>query len=574
MKFDSEFKEMLGTQQELPRVVNEKWDAALLQIREGRVRPKRRRRPLRIAAKSCGALAASFAILLTVALVNPVFAESIPPLGEIIRFLKGDQSKMGAPAVVEQADIIEENLQAVQPAEKTTKLSVVEAYCDKDTLVATLCVEPDEALEQYDIIHPAATVKINGKEIQGFTCSLEKREDGSFVGIGTADVSDLDLSGEFSLEVSMDQAVVVDNSTLVLDVFDKDTGACPYSDEELQEMVNKMSVRERMGLGWTEQREEIDLPALSFTGTVTVDESLRRVYEVNEEQNGCTVSSVTVSPGSTLVDVTWPENVVYAITDNMGNEIGLSKTASAQGVYNPIYKGTTSLTFTFYNLNDRNTPAAVIEVPIEGGGYADVWMPAPRTEGDITYIPSVPETPADWLNREPEDQVFRLGETILLDRKEEGIKQEFTFSNMQVYDSPQAAGIDTSELSPMYQDGGPDVSGSKFITLDLNVKNLEGTANGVDMTGYGWPDPKYPGLMHHENVPGDYAYFSDAGQGMKDYGFAQIPDMTEYNGKVGFYWNEEDLKAGNLQLTLTIPDYESHSNMPLYLHIELPAYEE
>lgn len=572
MKFDSEFKEMLGTQQELPRVVNEKWDAALLQIREGRVRPKRRRGPLRIAAKSCGALAASLAILFTVALVNPVFAESIPPLGEIIRFLKGDQSKMGAPAVVEQAGVIEENMQAVQPAEKATKLSVVEAYCDKDTLVAALCVEPDEALEQYDIIYPDATAKINGKEIQGFTCSLEKREDSSFVGVASADVSGLDLSGEFSLEVSMDQAVVVDNSTLVLDVFDKDTGACPYSDEELQEMVNKMSNRERMGLGWTELREEIALPHLSFSGTVQVDEGLRRVYEVNRQENGCGVESVTVSPGATIMNVSTPEDTIYIVTDNMGNTIRPSKLANDSSVYNPLYKGTTALTFTFYNLNDRNTPAAVFQAPIEGGGYADVWTPAPR-EG-ITYIPSLPELPENWLNREPEDQVFRLGETILLDRKEEGIKQEFTFSNMQVYDSPQAAGIDTSELSPMYQDGGPDVSGSKFITLDLNVKNLEGTANGVDMTGYGWPDPKYPGLMHHENVPGDYAYFSDAGQGMKNYGFAQIPDMTEYNGKVGFYWNEEDLKAGNLQLTLTVPDYESRSNVPLYLHIEIPASDE
>lgn len=568
---------------EVPQKVNEKWDAVVDRIRQGEVSRKvpQKNKPLSILWKSGAAVAASFAVLVTMSAVNPVLAENIPFMNQLLNYFNSGSALTNPGNVVTDTAVVD-HVKPVVPDKapvtgesRINGLEISEAYCDGKILVFStkLSLEKDIP-EAYNVIEPTFMIQVGGHEfvVKGdYFEQMHRSEEGVYLGAVTVDVSSVELAESFPLSVKIPSIIGYDAKTRVLSQY----GDTKMTDEQIREMIDHMDPVDYAGLNFEEKQEEFLVDGVAFSGTVSVDTSLNRHYDVNKTEGDCTVNSLDTTPAYSLFDVTMPdEGCYFVVTDNMGNKVQqMEQLNHGDGVYyRPLYNGTTELTLTFHNeYRDESEVLATVKIPVENG-YVDVKEEIERTpvsEEEVTYIPELPQLGEDWLARRQGATVVNLGDTLDITQEmgtiTEGI-QKLTISNMQVYDSIEAAGISKDDLSFYSKDL---VDGQCFVTFDLKLQNQGAAAlfeSDVYYVNSYAPNlsSKYPNKVES----GSELIYFDSGEEGKSYFKFTLDANGEKTMKVGFLGDRDALERGDYQFDYSGYDENGKTNA----YMDIPAY--
>ena len=191
-------------------------------------------------------------------------------------------------------------------------VTVSDAYCDGYEMYFTMTATTDnDQVNQKDYLLPEKSqrVYVSGEETAA-ELSLEKAEDGSFVGLGHIS------AGWLADKTFKDQSTVGIKFTGLYAKVDNQPEPTTYVEGE-----NLITGQ------WN----------LEFT--VDTDTSLLNTYEVNTENNGFTVSKIVKVPASTYLYLEVPEeyeNVQMILTDADGNKLekfGGTTTDPENGMY-------------------------------------------------------------------------------------------------------------------------------------------------------------------------------------------------------------------------------------------------
>lgn len=567
---------------EIPQKVNEKWDAVVDRIRQGEVSRKvaQKNKPLSILWKSGAAFAASFAVLVALSAANPVLAENIPFMNQLLNYFNSDRALTNPGDVITDTAVVD-HIKPVVPDKtpvtgesRINGLEISEAYCDGEILVFStkLSLEKDIP-EAYNVIEPNLMIKVDGHEfvVNGdYFERMYRAEEGVYLGAVTLDVSSVELADSFSLSVEIPSIIGYDAKTQVLSQY----GDIKMTDEQIREMINNMDPVDYADLSFEDKKEEFFVDGVVFSGTVSVDTSLNRHYDVNMIDGDCAVNSLETSPAYSLFDVTMPnEDYYFVVTDNMGNEVQRMELIRGDGAYyKPLYNGTTELTVNFYNeYGDDNEVLGTFKIPVETG-YADVKEEIERTpvsEEEVTYIPEIPNLGEDWLARRQGATVVNLGDTLDMTQEMGAItegNQKLTISNMQVYDSVEAAGISKDDLS-FYSESLFD--GKCFVTFDLKLQNqgavalFENDAYYVNSYASNLCS-KYPNKVES----GSELIYFDSGEKGKSYFKFTLDADGEKTMKVGFLGDRDALERGDYQFDYSGYDENGKTNA----YMDIPAY--
>lgn len=574
--FDDKVKEILTEEAALPPVVEEKWQAAMGSLGGAKQKRPRKSRALSTVLKTAGTLAAAFAVLVGISAVNPVFAEKIPFMNSIIGFFRQEPGPVYQGKVITDTNITE-HLQSVAPKDSpvTEGLTIEEAYCDGKILAFSARLTLKENLpEAYTILEPELNFSVDENE-ETYHCDFTNRmlriDENSYVGTFALDVGSLELPETFPLEVTIPFVKGVDPLTYVLD----EPWTRDKSDTEVMEMYNQLSDYEKRQRVYGEKKEQFGLEGISVSAAINTESNLVKTYEVNQTKNGCTVENLTVSPAMTGFTVSYPENYyLQSITDDAGRALSSLRVGREERYYQPLIKGTKSLTFAFGDMEDVSVPPTAITVPVEGG-FADARLSSlyeRPEESEITYIPEPPAADENTLCQIPGSQIVALGEKAVFTPDSPGSQvqsgsQEVTIFNMQIFDSAEAAGILEDDLVEVPSDVEKQL---KFVTFDVTVKNSKAESaffDSYNISNFFLPSPLYYERPFNENNSDDPVYFADHSNGVKNYYEFALGTNEEFTTKVGVYLDEADLRAGNVQISMA-----TNANQAVY--VTLPPYGE
>lgn len=349
-----------------------------------RMKKEERGKKRRVWQKAAG-LAAACAVVAGMAILaaNPVLAEQLfsNVFGKVIsttdeRF--GDKAVQGK--VAQKASTIQEELgRQEDPGSYTASvesngvtLAVSDVYCDGSVLYYTLSMWTDNEemnkaqnvflFLQDGMMHTPILEGSNGEEIMvgGTLCSLKKAEDGSYVCMNQLDL--FALSEEDRSKLQMEET----KSLNVRFELDGMTGV-----ENVEEMDEQGRCKEtaRVEGEWN----------LKFP--VTVDASSREVIEINKEENGIIVKSVTRTETTLIVEVDYSGYAAKAsynfedcpvvnVRDNEGNYLsGLGGAAGNSEIFTTLAKvvndGQKDLVVCIMDYKESEEGVTVAEIPIE-----------------------------------------------------------------------------------------------------------------------------------------------------------------------------------------------------------------
>lgn len=438
----------------------------LQKLRQAR-RPKRR---LAVALKTAAATAVCFALLVTASMFSPVLAENIPFMENIVAFLK--QSGQARSTVIADGAVENYMTPVADPAESNFRIT--EVYCDGTALVLGVAADLPEIDESLTEIEAGFTFDFDGERLRltreteiydTFYSRMYRTEDGSYAGALALDISSIDAADAFSLTVTPEKLLGINPRRMVLD---------------------------ERGL-YTPGTAALECTLEPFTFDAAVNAGARSAYDVEESYEGFTLHGIVTTPGFTFLDIAQPEGRVYTHTveDQNGRRLQTITFDNDEGdkfYYAPIDEDVESLTVTLYDWDDTRTPLTAFTVPMTEGGYALHEAGAAEIPADeIVYDPPRPENEKTIAPRAGETTV-NLGESITSKAMREPISDgsgyvnedataEITYTNMQVYDSPEEAGIAAGDM--VDPDAPLEREGYQFVTFDVDIKT-----NGL----YGWRD--------------------------------------------------------------------------------------
>lgn len=534
----------------------EMFDAEKERILQRVRKEKKPRRRLAAVLKTAGAVAACFALLVTASVFSPVLAENIPFMENIVAFLK--QSGQARSSVI-SGGAVEDYVTPVA-GQEDANFRVTEVYCDGTALVLGYAADFPEADETVLEIDPTFTFDIDGERLEiteesgtydafgGSTAKMYRVEDDTFAGTIALDISGMDVADTFTLTVTPESLTGINPKRMVLDA---------------------------RGL-YTPEANPLECTLTAFTFDVTVNSGARSVYTVDESYEDFALHTVVTSPGFTFLDISQPEGRVYTHTveDQNGRRlqpISFDNDAGGKSYYAPIGEDVESLTVTLYDWNDTRTPLAAFTVPMTDGGYALHEAGAAEISADeIVYDPPRPAGETTVAPREGETTV-NLGETITssIDRESAGAQYvnedataEITYTNMQVYDSPEEAGIAAEDMkdpsAPLAREG------YKFVTFDVDIttngiygvrsdaalqaeidayENNDGTTGILWISNYYYPTVRTIDDSETESI--DIDYFSGHMDGISNYYHFATNAHDKHHFVVGSYVRTEDLESGN-----------------------------
>lgn len=517
--------------------------------------PKRKesagRRALRWAGGMAAACAAAFVVLVGVSVANPALAAGVPFLGDIVGFLRGGRSH---DAVVQEGAVGS----YVQPVASGQALGdqqfqVKDAYFDGEVLLLTTQMDLNSAPEEYRVLQPAfeLTFTADGKELSpaynwrtGLTQQMSRASETSYVGTITLYLLDDVLPDSFELSVKV---------------------------ADLEALDTKHMVKSLLGFG-TYKEKTYSLPSgQSFSCTVRRDDSLRKVYEVNETKNGCTLENVTVTPAMTEICLgedtgTDPEtgnSVIMVAYDGDGKQLEIIGQVGDyhHQFFRTLDKDETSVTVKFYPMDNQFDALAEFVVPVEGGWYEE--KPQTPWEDDGTPVVYDPprEEESDWSQSGDSTRMVELGETFTI--RQGGLMTsgsvDAAFDNLRYYDSWRDAGIadEDMNLPGELKDGLVSEDGYTFVLLDLTLQAHDLTVRDSDENGtkgnlwsadFGeltYRDPELRDLTKGEVICGEgTAYCSEHGNGFTDYYHFFLEGDETKTLQMGYLVKTEELQAG------------------------------
>ena len=232
------------------------------------------------------AAVAGIAVSGSVFYANPVLAKNIPVIGDVFAKLQknkennpyGEKDKTAYGKIADNSESVQNPGSEAESNGVTVTIS--DAYCDGYEMYFTMTATTDnDQVNQKDYLLPEKSqrVYVNGEET-GAELSLEKTEDGSFVGLGH-------ISAGWLADKTFKDLSTVDIKFTEL-----------YAKVENQPEPATYVEGENLITGqWN----------LEFT--VDTDTNLLNTYEVNTENNGFTVSKIVKAPASTYLYLEVPE---------------------------------------------------------------------------------------------------------------------------------------------------------------------------------------------------------------------------------------------------------------------------
>lgn len=580
MKYEEKLINTVEEDCQIPPIVEEHWQKAVDKITSGQIKQiSGSHKPISVALKSVGALAAAFAILFTLSAVNPVFAENVPFMKDLLKYFNAERTPVNHGEAVTHTGAAE-NAKPVTKVERESGLSISQAYCDGTMLVFSTKLSLKEELPQgYSMVIPKYEGNINGQDVTIYSEYFERMymtEPGVYVGSVAMDVKNLELKEDFELSVNVPSITAMDPNTMVMDFGEGDKGG----KEEMLRLIEEDPINRYM-ISYTEKKEEFAMEDISFTGTIPVDPALTKVYEINKSQGECTVNKLYASPVYTDIDVQMPEGYYCTIEDDMGNEVQkLKLTKGGSEYFKPLYKGTKSVNIVFHSVNgETGNEAATINAEVEDG-FVDLKEERSREIRDleeVTYISDLEPIDENYIARRKGSAVYNLGESFNLD-SDSGMtslvkgSQDIKIGNMQVFDSPQEAGIATEDL----QSGENSLEGKEdmaFVCFDVEIKNKDASSifkyedSETDM--YFMPVnfvSKYPEKFQEPGA--GIVYFDKAPTGEKDYYKFTMEPNGEFTCKIGLFMDKDALKNGYYQIAFDGTTPEG----PVAAYVEIPPY--
>ncbi len=506
---------------------------------------KRGSRPaFRAVLKTAAACAAVFLLFVGVGVANPVFAENIPVLSNIVTFLRGHSPWNTAvgPGVTEH----------MVPTESSDGVFTVrDAYYDGTFAAMTLSatvpgIDPGARALSVEVRLAADGTPVSA--VPSGTVEMLRAEGDTFLGALTADVTAAAPGERFTLTVTPESVKAIDPFYRILN-----TAKGAYEAKSF-----------RMPGTLPEITAEIALSAE------------QQVYEVNAALGGvCTVRSVSVTPASTRADIDQLEGgldgAVLTVTDDKGEELPFRGYGEDGACYfDPLLKDVRSLTFSLVKKIDA-TVIDSVTVPIKGG-YIEpddldaLW--ADYASEETVYDPPMPTLPPSKLPYKTEP----FGTTVAASERsaapvEDGGRLEITCSNLQVWADHTEAGIDDGDLSGLslpWEQGEPKEN-YRFVTFDLHLEN-EGTEGpfaslddelqeeaalyeGNDGTAsVYWITELADVVSARDAFFTDLYYFSAHGNGLSNYYHFAMNRRDTRDVTVGFYLPKDLLENGELAL--------------------------
>lgn len=321
MSFEEKMKKELKKNLEIPDVVEQKIQDAYREIVQGNVTMKKLNNGNQKKRKAWTAAAAAVAVIAvsgSVFYANPVLAKNIPVIGDVFAKLQknkennpyGEKDKTAYGKIADNSESVQNPGSEAESNGVTVTIS--DAYCDGYEMYFTMTATTDnDQVNQKDYLLPEKSqqVYVNGEEA-GAELSLEKTEDGSFVGLG-----------------HISAGWLTDNTF-------KDQSTVDIKFTELYAKVENQSEPTTYVEG-----ENLITGQWNLEFTVDTDTNLLNIYEVNTENNGFTVSKIVKAPASTYLYLEVPEeyeNVQMILTDADGNKLekfGGTTTDPENGMY-------------------------------------------------------------------------------------------------------------------------------------------------------------------------------------------------------------------------------------------------
>ena len=321
MSFEEKMKKELKKNLEIPDVVEQKIQDAYKEIGQGNVTMKKLSNGNQKKKRAWTAAAAAVAVIAvsgSVFYANPVLAKNIPVIGDV--FAKLQKNKENTPYGEKDKTAygkIADNSESVQnPGSEAENngvtVTVSDAYCDGYEMYFTItAITDNDQVNQKDYLLPEKIqqVYVNGEET-GAELSLEKTEDGSFVGLGHIS------AGWLADKTFKDQSTV---------------------DIKFTELYAK--VENQPEPATYVEGENLITGQWNLEFTVGTDTNPLNTYEVNTANNGFTVSKIVKAPASTYLYLEVPEeyeNVQMILTDADGNKLekfGGTTTDPENGMY-------------------------------------------------------------------------------------------------------------------------------------------------------------------------------------------------------------------------------------------------
>lgn len=569
-------------------------DAAMERLRavcaEGRA-PKKKRSYGFAALKAAGAVAACFMLLVTASVFSPVLAENIPFMDNIVGFLKNSRTIQSD--VITQGGV-ENYITPVADIDEDASFKITESYCDGTALVLGMTAEVPGAPKEMKALRPYYRLAFDGKPYEGGNVqhdralvagkgtTMFRAEGDSFAGSLTLDISDLDLADRFTITVTPEETVGIDPTYQVLA---PDNPDC-YIPKEY----------------------ELEKQFEGCTVTIDVNTGIRGEYEVNESVEDFTLNRIITTPGFTYLDITQPDSAVYyhTVTDQDGSELEWAPNFAVQSYnkpyYAPIPTGTTAVHVNVYHWEDIREPIEVIEIPVTGGYEIHAVEPKYGQE-DVVYDPplsTLEDKRPPKFHPYPDEKVVPLGETIVCkntdcDYDSEDDTLEITYSNMQVYDSPEDLSITMDDMCMLYESLYKETEnplkheGFKFVTFDVHIETNnyvgstyedyqaeidaydknDGTAGILFFNTY--CNEIAPTTMPERFEEPTMDYFSGHMNGVTNYyHFASNANDT-HDFVLGCYVTEDRLASG--EWVIRVLSGEKYGEMPTFTCVEIPPVE-
>lgn len=509
-----------------------------------RVKKSGGKRVLKWAGGVAGGVAAAFLVLVGISTVNPALAAGIPGMESIVAFFRGGGRSMDP--VITKGDL-KEYVQPVTDA-REQELQITETYYDGKTLVLGVSLTLPDAPEGYRVLRPNYRFSFasQGEELtppwesEKHYWDMSRISEDTYAGTVTMDLADAVLPEEFELTIGVKALTAVDT---------------------------KLMVKNNAGQ-YSEKTYSVEPDFAPFSCTVQKQEDLRKVYEVNETQNGCTLKSIVVTPALTEVNIACEETGVAMLPygDDGKKLEGMSKYGGRsyeQQYFRVLPQDAEQVVVKFFRKENKHDPIAEFTVPVEGG-YAEEPVETVWSGDDIPVVfdPPLPEE-ADADERD--GVTVELGETFTVGGGIVGMQSgnvSLTFHNLRYYKNWRDAGIEERNMN---LSAWGDSENQIFVLLDLTFETHDAIPS---MNGEPEPMPNsafsedgtywissfvYPCSVESRPelgsiLDGEIEYFSEHGNGFSDYYHFQMNANETKTVQIGFVVPVGHLEAGNFQL--------------------------
>ncbi len=294
---DKEIRKKLEKDVIIPDIVNEKINTAYDIIRNIDVKGKDNDMKKKTIIKYVSSIAACALLIIGLGfgLSNTALADKIPFIENVFNLFRSDSNLNYKEnfAKGNQGDYAE--TVNVNSSNKDINITIQDIYCDGNSIFATYIAEVknDKFIDSDTLQLVRPTIKINGKKMDMMdTILLKKLENNTFVGMHY--ISLMYYDGDVTDKLNVDINIPKINGSY---------------DVPLKGTVTNAKIKGN----W------------SFNLDVKNDTSRNKIFEPNIERNGAILKKVTITPGTTEIEVDIPHSMgpsAYMLaSDNAGNKL-------------------------------------------------------------------------------------------------------------------------------------------------------------------------------------------------------------------------------------------------------------